>query len=185
MKKQILFTLLGGAILWIWQFISFAMPNFHEKAMQYTPLQDSLLQAIAATGLTEGQYILGSPDPELMKDQAKMETVFKEKYEGKPWAVLNYQMNNSMAMGMNMLRGFITCMVIGWMLFSLLGQLKNDSLINRLFVSTSIGFISFLYVPYTNFIWFKEPDIMAYLLDGIAPWLIIGFIGHKMLGSNA
>jgi hypothetical protein len=43
MKKHFLFALIGAAILFIWQFMSFAMPNFHKAAQGYTPLQDSLL----------------------------------------------------------------------------------------------------------------------------------------------
>ena len=179
MKKHFLFALIGAAILFIWQFMSFAMPNFHKAAQGYTPLQDSLLKAIEQTGLKEGMYVLGMPDPEIMNDEAKCAEVMK-KYEGKPWAVLNYQMNNSSAMGMNMVRGFFTCFIISWILFWLMSQMKEGSLKNHVLLSLAVGFISFSFVPYTNFIWFKNPDILAHLLDGIAPWLILGWVGNKM-----
>jgi len=52
---------------------------------------------------------------------------------------------------------------------------------NRLFISLSVGMIGFFFVPYTRFIWYKEPDIWAYFSDAIVPWLILGFIGHKMV----
>jgi hypothetical protein len=47
-------------------------------------------------------------------------------------------------------------------------------------LSLAVGMISFFVVPYTNFIWYKEPDIFAHLADGIVPWAVLGFLGHKM-----
>jgi len=88
MKKSLLFALIGGIILFVWQFISFAMPNFHKTAMEYTPSQDEVLAAIKESGLKEGMYMLGQPDPELTNEEYN---AAMEKYEGKPWAILNYQ----------------------------------------------------------------------------------------------
>ncbi|MCF8253663.1 MAG: hypothetical protein K9H61_12950 [Bacteroidia bacterium] len=179
MKKHLLFTLIGAVVLFFWLFMSFAMPNFHKASQSYTPLQDSLLMAMEKSGLPEGMYVLGQPDPAFMNDEAKCAEEMK-KFEGKPWAVLNYQMNNSYAMGMNMVRGFFTCAIISWLLFWLMGQMKERSLKNDILLSLAIGFISFCFVPYTNFIWFKNPDILAHLLDGIGPWLILGWVGNKL-----
>jgi len=44
MKKTILFALLGALIIFVWQFISFAMPNFHKASMTYTPLQEEVFR---------------------------------------------------------------------------------------------------------------------------------------------
>ncbi len=182
MKKYVIFSFIGAVILFIWLFMSFAMPNFHKKAMEYTPKQDSILEALAQSGLQEGMYVLGQPDPAIVMDEAKCAEEMK-KYEGKPWAVVNYQMNNSSAMGMNMFRGFSICFLISWILFWMISHLRETDLKTRLLLSLGVGFISFLFVPYTGFIWFKAPDIMAYLVDGIVPWLLLGWIGHRMAGN--
>jgi hypothetical protein len=179
MKNSVLFSLLGGAILFGWQFLSWAMPNFHESAVTYTPLQDQILTAMQEAGLKEGMYMLGQPDPALMEDMAKYEEMAAQ-YEGKAWAVVNYKASNSSSMGTNMLRGFVVCILIAGMLFWMMQQLKTPSLKNHLLLSLGIGFIGFLFVPYTNFIWFKEPDVYAYLLDGIAPWLLLGWLGNRL-----
>lgn len=177
MKKALLFALIGAVILFVWQFISFAMPNFHKSGMEYTPAQDEILSAIEQSGLKEGMYMLGQPDPGLGKDDYN---AAMQKYEGKPWGVLNYQEENSSAMAMNMIRGFIVAFITALIFFWLLRQQKDATLRNRLFLGVAVGFIGFLFVPYTNFIWFREPDIWAYMLDGIAPWAILGLIGHRM-----
>ena len=177
MKRQLLFSLIGAVVIFVWQFLSFAMPNFHKSAMEYTPLQDEILQKLDEIGLEEGMYIIGMPDPSLSSDE--MRAAMKD-YEGKPWGVLNYQMNNSTDMVMPMVRGFIICFVIAFLLFWIFLQQKEATLKNRLFISLAVGMIGFFFVPYTGFIWFREPDIWAYLADAIVPWSILGFIGHKM-----
>ena len=177
MKKSLLFALIGAIILFVWQFISFAIPNFHKAGMEYTPQQDEILSAIKDAGLKEGMYMLGQPDPELSTDEMK---AAMQSYEGKPWAVLNYQLENSSAMAMNMIRGFIIAFFTALLFFWILRQQKSPTLMNRVLLGVGIGFIGFLFVPYTNYIWFKEPDIWAYMLDGVVPWAVLGLVGHKM-----
>lgn len=177
MKKSLLFALIGGVIIFVWQFISFAIPNFHKAGMEYSPVQDEVLAAIEKSGMKEGMYMLGQPSPDLPKEDydAAMKT-----YEGKPWGILNYQLDSSMSMALNMFRGFIIALIVALIFFWILRQQKNPTLMKRVLLGIGIGFMSFLFVPYTNFIWFKEPDIWAYMLDGVVPWAILGFVGHKM-----
>jgi hypothetical protein len=182
MKRQLLFSLIGAVIIFVWQFLSFAMPNFHKSSMSYTPLQDEILKNFEELGLKEGMYLVGAPDPNTSMDEQK---AAMKSYEGKPWAVINYQAYNSMDMAMPMIRGFLVCFVISFLLFWIIQQQKDPTLKNRLFLALAIGMISFFFVPYTRFIWFKEPDIFAYFADGIVPWAILGFIGHKMAPVTA
>jgi len=177
MKKSLLFALIGGIIIFAWQFISYAIPNFHKSAMEYTPVQDEVLAAIEKSGMKEGMYMLGQVNPEIPKEG--FDKAMKA-YEGKPWGILNYQLENTTPMAMNMIRGFIIAIIISLIFFWVIRQQKNPTLIKRVLMGVGIGFMGFLFVPYTNYIWFQEPDIWAYMLDGIAPWAILGFIGHKM-----
>jgi len=177
MKRKLLFSLIGAVIIFAWQFLSYAMPNFHKSAMSYTPLQDSILQYLQVSGLKEGMYMLGQPDPALSQAER---TASMDKLEGKPWAVINYQMEMSSAMAMPMIRGILVCFVISFLLFWLFLQQKNPTLMNRLYLALAVGMIGFFFTPYTNFIWFENPDVFAHFADGIVPWLILGFIGHKM-----
>lgn len=185
MKKKILFALLGGAILFVWQFFSFAFPNFHKDSARYTPLQDTLLAAIARTGLEPGHYLLGRPDPALESDRQKMEAEFKAKYEGKPWAILQYQHNNTLDMGWNMVRSYIVDCIVALILFLVLGSLRPESLETRVGVAVAVGFMGFLFGPYTGYIWYKEPDVWAYMADGIIPWAFLGGLAHFLLKKRS
>jgi hypothetical protein len=181
MKHKLLFSLIGAIIIFAWQFLSYAMPNFHKSASAYTPAQDSILKMLEKQGITEGMYLLGQPDPSLSQaeQQAMMESM-----DGKPWAVINYHKQNSMNMAMPMIRGILVCFVISFLLFWLFLQQKNPTLMNRLYLALAVGMIGFFFTPYTNFIWYKAPDIFAHFADAIVPWVILGFIGHKMAASK-
>lgn len=177
MKRKLLFSLIGAIIIFVWQFLSYAMPNIHKSAMQYTPAQDKMLQSLKDSGITEGMYVLGQPDPSMNSEQ---QAAAMKDYDAKPWAVVNYHEKNSMSMAMPMIRGFLVCFVIAFLLFFIFLQQKNPTLQNRILVALSVGLIGFFFEPYTNFIWFKAPDIFAHFADAIIPWLILGFVGHKM-----
>jgi uncharacterized membrane protein YedE/YeeE len=182
MKKKLLFAVIGAIIIFAWQFLSYAMPNLHKSSQAYTPLQDQILQKLDELGLSEGMYFLGQPDPSLGKEQ---QAEAMKAMDGKPWAVLNYHKVNSMDMAMPMIRGILVCFVISLLLFWLFQQQKNPTLLNRLYLALAVGMIGFFFTPYTNFIWFKAPDIFAHFADAIVPWLILGFIGHKMAPREA
>ncbi len=182
MKRKLLFSLIGAIVIFAWQFISYAMPNFHKSASAYTPAQDSLFKAFEKQGLKEGMYMLGQPDPSL--SQAEQQAAM-DKLDGKPWGVLNYHETNTMSMGINMITGILVCFVISFLLFWLFLQQKDPTLTNRMLLALAVGLIGFFFVPYTNFIWYKAPDIFAHFADAIFPWLILGFIGHKMAPSEA
>lgn len=177
MKNKLLFSFIGAVVIFVWQFISFAMPNLHKSSMEYTELQEKLLQSFQEAGLSEGMYLLGQPDPSLSSEQ---QAEAMKSFEGKPWAVINYHEKNDTGMAMPMIRGFLVCFVLSFLLYYLFLQQKNPSLKNRIYLSLSVGMIGFLFVPYTNFIWFQAPDIYAYFADAIVPWLILGFVGHKL-----
>lgn len=181
MKQKLLFSLIGAVIIFAWQFLSYAMPNFHKSASAFIPTQDSILTMLEKQGITEGMFLLGQPDPSLSQaeQQAMMESM-----DGKPWAVINYHKQNSMDMAMPMIRGILVCFVISFLLFWLFLQQKNPTLVNRLYLALAVGMIGFFFVPYTNFIWYKAPDIFAHFADAIVPWVILGFIGHKMAASQ-
>jgi hypothetical protein len=72
-------------------------------------------------------------------------------------------------------------MFIAGLLFWLLKQKENTSLGYKVLLSVVIGFVAFMYIPYSNYIWYKAPDIYAHLIDGIVPWTILALIGHLFL----
>lgn len=179
MKNRLIFTLLGGIVLFVWQFMAWAMPAFHWDSISYTPLQDQILSALDASGLETGMYVLGQPDPATYAEEGAVEA-FQAAHEGKSYARIHYQRQHTYSMGMNMLRGLLVCFLMAFLLHALLGNLKQDGLVQRIVHAAGFGLVFFLFTPYTNFIWFKDPDIWAFLADGLVPWTILGAISAKL-----
>jgi len=177
MKKLLLFSAIGAIILFAWQFLSFAFPNFHKSATAYTVKQDSILSKIKEVNLPEGMYWLGQADPALSHDAQQK---YQQSRAKEPWAVINYRRTNSMDMAMPMIRSimvsFVTCMLLFW----LFRQQANPTLMKRVFLALAVSMIGFFFGPYSNYIWYREPDIFAHFFDAIVPWIVLALIGHKL-----
>lgn len=70
------------------------------------------------------------------------------------------------------------------LLIWLLGQLQNPSLFRRVMLAAAVGMVGFMFFPYSNFIWFKNPDIFAHLVDALVPFSVVGLVGHAFLRSR-
>jgi len=92
MKSKLLFSLLGGCLLFVWQFVSYAGANLHGSMQEYTEQDQAILQYLEEIDLEFGMYALGSPSAEERADPALQEEYLK-RTEGRPWAQLNYMDN--------------------------------------------------------------------------------------------
>jgi hypothetical protein len=181
MKRLLLFSLAGGLTLFFWQFLSFAALNFHGSAQEYTPLDQEILAHLAQLNLDEGMYALGSPSPEERADPDGLGAEYMARMEGQPYAVLNYQYEWSSNMLPNLLRSLVMNVLTALLLFWLLGQISNPTLGKRLGIALAVGFIGFMFYPYSNFIWHKTPDIWAHLADSVVPFALIGLLSSRFL----
>lgn len=179
MKKPLLFGILGGLILFVWQFISFAGANLHGSAQAYTPLQDPILERLAELNLEEGMYALGSPSPEERADPA-LGAEYMARMEGQPYGVLNYQMNWRGDMTPNLLRSVVMNILTALLLFGILGLAGDATTGKRVMIAVAVGLAGFMFYPYSNFIWFKNPDIWAHLADALVPFALLGMLSSRI-----
>lgn len=179
MKSKLLFSLLGGCLLFVWQFVSYAGANLHGSMQEYTEQDQAILQYLEEIDLEFGMYALGSPSAEERADPALQEEYLK-RTEGRPWAQLNYMDNWTNNMSMNLIRGFIMNLLTAWLLFWMFKGMSEPSLPKRVLLAVAVGWVGFLYFPYTNFIWYKQPDIWAHMLDATLPFALLGVLGHRM-----
>ena len=184
MKTFLLPTVLGGVILFFWQFLSFAAINLHGDAQEYTPLDRDILAHLAELKLEEGMYALGSPSPEERADPEGLGAEYMARMEGQPYAVLNYQLEWRGNMSPNLIRSLVMNLLTSGLLIWLLGQLQNPSLFRRVMLAVAVGMVGFMFFPYSNFIWFKNPDIFAHLVDALVPFSVVGLVGHAFLRST-
>ena len=169
MKNQLIATLVGAIILFIWQFIAWGMQTIHGDQMKYTPNQDAILSALEGQGLEEGvTYFL----PNIPPGDTDYEG-YTEKYTGKPWATLTYHKSLEDTMTMNLVRGFIVDFVALFLLVWLLLKINGLDIKTAVMASLAVSIIGYLTFPYTYHIWFETPAV-GYLIDAIVPWALIG-----------
>jgi hypothetical protein len=174
MKKTIIGTIVGAVIIFIWQFISFGLANFHKAAQEYTEKQDAIISFLNSQGIKEGAYLL--PSAPTTASSEEIQAAMKAS-DGKPWARIEYHNkaeNNMNAMMMNMIRGLLVNIIIVLLFCWIIGKMNAPSFVTILSASVSVGLIAFLNEPYTGFIWYKTFDIWAYFFDAIVAWGLAG-----------
>ncbi|MGR3811745.1 hypothetical protein [Jiulongibacter sp. NS-SX5] len=166
MKKLIIAALVGGLILFVWQFVSWAAINFHADTQQYTPKQEEILEYLDQN-LEEGFYFLptippGGDEAELMENSL-----------GKPWAQIYYHKEFTNNMTASMSRGLIIDILAAGLMAWLLLKMGNPSFQTIIISCIAVGLIGYFTIPYLNSIWFETPTL-AYLLDAVGSWGLTG-----------
>lgn len=170
MKKQLIGTLVAAVILFLWQFLSWAILPVHQDVYGYTPNQDKIIEALSQNLTAEGTFMLPMPPPGSTREQ--QEEIMKNA-EGKPWAHVSYHKSMKTDMGMNMFRGFTIDLVAAFLLIWLLSQMQRQDLVTAIKTSLVVGLVAYLTIPYLNSIWF-EGSSLGHLADAIVPWTLVG-----------
>ena len=174
MKKVLIGAVVGGLIIFIWQFLSFALVNFHKPAQNYTDKQEAIMNFLNSQGLEEGGYVMPSlPESATMDEHNQA----MKAAEGKPWAVLQYhsrQEDVQSGMIMNMIRGVLVNIVLVWLFCWIVSKMAVPSFNTILLASLATGLIVFFNAPYTGHIWYKTFDIWAFFMDAIVCWGLVG-----------
>jgi hypothetical protein len=173
MKKMIIGAVVGGIILFAWQFLTWGALNLHEKQQQYTPKQDSILAYLGTQFSEDGAYFMptfkpGTPNSEM---EAQMKAM-----EGKPWAQVVYhkKMDGMNKMFMNMGRSLVVDIVVIWLLCWLLTKITVPSFGTVFMGTLGTGLIVFLNAPYVMHIWYGSFDLMAHFTDTLVAWGVTG-----------
>ena len=170
MRKQIIATVVGALILFIWQFLSWALVGVHQSEFRYTANQDPIMEALNQNLTEEGTYMIpGVPPGASSQDQSAM----MEAAAGKPWATISYHKSMNTNMGLNMIRAFVIDLVSTWFLIWILMKFANLSVMTSVQASLFVGFIAYLTIPYLNSIWF-EGNSIGYVIDAIVQWGLVG-----------
>src|SRR4051812_1968417 len=86
MKKSLIAAMVGGIIIFLWQFLSWTILNLHQPAQKYTAKQDAVMTTLSSN-LEEGGYYLPSiPESSSWAEHEKAMT----ESVGKPWATIQY-----------------------------------------------------------------------------------------------
>ncbi|MDB4727467.1 hypothetical protein OAF63_01645, partial [Saprospiraceae bacterium] len=162
-------SLVGGIILFFWQFLSWSMLNVHGAEMTYTPNEDKILEVLSEN-LTEGSYFLPGIPPETPSEEHE---ALMMSNIGKPWVQIQYHESMSMAMGMNMFRAFVIDVLAIFLLTWILLKIPNLDFKTTLLSSLAVGAIGYLTITYLNAVWF-ETNTIGHLIDLVVSWGLVG-----------
>lgn len=173
MKKWLIGSLVGAILIFLWQFLSWTVLQFHEAEAKYTPAQDSVLNYLSRTFNESGTYMLPTVPPGASQDA--MEELGK-KMDGKPWATLTYRSSYMNSMTRPMIRGFLVDFVLVLCLIYLLTRAGTPVGVRIFAASIALGLITFLWGPYTAHNWFQTPtaDLNGHLIDSLVAWGLAG-----------
>jgi hypothetical protein len=173
MKKMFIGALVGGIIIFAWQFLTWGALNLHEAQQRYTPKQDSILSYLNTQFSEDGAYMMPTFAPGTSNDV--MEKQMKA-MEGKPWAQVVYHksMPGMNKMFMNMGRSLLVNIFVVWLLCWLLVKIPNPSFSTIFLGTLGTGIIVFLNMPYTMHIWYDSFDLMAHFTDALVSWGVTG-----------
>ena len=177
MKKWLIGSLVGAILLFAWQFISWAAAGLHDGEYKYTPQQDQIMNALSSNIKEDGQYMI--PRTPIGASQEDHEKFMKDMV-GKPTAVVAYKTAYEYNMVSSIVRGFLVDLVLVLLLIYVLGKRTDLSLGSVYMATLAIGFIAWLWYPYTEHNWFQTP--MAIITGALMDWIIAYSILGLWLG---
>lgn len=169
MLRLLIGGLVGGLILFIWQFMSWTFLEIHAVENTYTPNQQKVIDCLSAN-LEEGEFMIPGIPP---GTSAEKREELGLQMAGKPWAKIKYGSSFEVNMGMNMLRGFVVNFLSVFLLCWLLVKISNPAFTDILFGSMIAGFIAYLNMSYIESVWFETSSV-GDLIDALVSW---GFVG--------
>lgn len=171
MKKMIIGAIIGGLLLFIWQTLSWTALNLHSEQYQKTAAQDSILQFLGTQLKSDGHFMVPTVDPNASAEEIEKITA---DMKGKPWAVINYHSAYNVDMGSNILRGLLVDIIIAWLVcWILLGNPQPG--FGRTYLSClAIGLTGYLFLPYSEFMWYQTGGATQNLIDVLVSWSLCG-----------
>lgn len=173
MKKWLIGSLVGGVIIFAWQFLSWTVLQLHEAEARYTPNQDTLLQQLAAGLKEDGQYMLPTVPPG--SSQKAAEEMGKTMH-GKPWAMVTYKTAYVSDMVRPMIRGALVSIFLAFCLIYILTRGGTPRPLRIFAGAVALGLLTFLWGPYTQHNWFQTPvpTLHGHLIDSLTAWGLVG-----------
>ena len=169
--KLFIGALVGGIIIFIWQFLSWTLLDLHRPAQQYTPKQDSILAYLNTQFDSNGGYMMPNLPKGASSDDMKE---LDEKARGNAWVQIAYHKSYDASMGINILKAFVTDIIIVLFFCWIVSGFNANSFGKTLLAALLTGLIIYLNANYIVDIWYETFDLSAYLTDYLVSWGLTG-----------
>lgn len=185
MKKNIVATVVGTLIIFLWQGFSWMASPIHSDAMKQTPNDGAILQALQGIG-SSGAYYVPGRDKNMTAEE--MEAMSKEML-GKPWALIFYNTSFEGMSASNMFTGIflnLLSVILAIVLFHT-ARAAEKPFASRLGLILILPLFCILQAVLTNCNWWSFPWhwVKGEIIDLLAGWLLFGLFAGWYLKSRA
>jgi len=164
-------AIVGGILIFIWQFLSWTILDLHRPAQQYTEKQESIIGYLNTQFDSSGGYMVPTvPEGTSMNEQSEL---MKNSID-KPWAQIFYHKSLSPNMGVNMAKNLVTNILMVLFFCWIISGYTANSFGKTFLAAIFTGLIIFLHSSYTMHIWYETFDLGAYLADYLVSWGLTG-----------
>lgn len=171
MKQVTIGSLVGGLLIFLWQFASWTILDLHRPQQAYTPHQDTILKFLGEHLAADGGFYLPTT-PKSASNAAQQQLM--EQSINKPWAQVFYHTRMPDNMVANMLRGLLINIVLVFLFMWIAGKFIRRDFGTIFGSALAVGLIVFLNEPYTQHIWFQHFDLWASFADAMVSWALAG-----------
>jgi uncharacterized membrane protein YeaQ/YmgE (transglycosylase-associated protein family) len=169
--KTIIAAVVGGIILFFWQFLSNAAINIHAVNQKHTPNQSQVIECLNANLTEDGSYFIPMPAPGATSEEQE---AHMKANNGKPWARIQYFKSFETNMAMNMVRGVLADIVaVMLLIFFVFPNFKSINIKNTILATVGAALTMYLTVSYGEAIWYKTNTIPE-LIDVFGGWILTG-----------
>jgi len=181
MKKLVIGALVGGLLVFLWQTLSWTALNLHGKEYQKAPGQDSIMTFLNSQFKESGQYMIPAVDESATAEERQKAM---DAMQGKPWAVVSYHKEYNTNMITNIVRGLLVDIIAVLFVCWILTANPNRSFGGILICTVLIGIVGYLFIPYSEHIWFQTPGAITNFVDVLLSWGVCGIWLGWWLGKK-
>jgi hypothetical protein len=171
MKKLIIGALIGGILIFLWLTLSWTVLNLHGKEYQKASNQDEVMPFLSSHFTHDGQYRLPMIDQNASSEEHQK---FMDSMKGKPWAVVSYHASYDADMVKNILIGLVAAILAAAFVCWILMKNTNSSFGTTFISCVLIGLAGYLFIPFSNRIWFETPGLKTNVIDTLVSWGLCG-----------
>jgi len=180
MKKSILGTLLGGAVLFVWGMVSWTFLPWHDKVMGRLPNEQLVMDVLKANETKKGVYFFPSDRTETGRMDMKE---YQEKFKDAPSGLIVYSPLMCAMSARHFVVSIARCLVLAFLTLWLLGMVgeRVPTYFGRVMVVTSMELVVWFAVdlPYWNWFGFPLGYTIVSLLDGFVGFFLLGIVSAK------
>jgi hypothetical protein len=176
--RSIIACLVGGFILFIWQFVSNTFGGIHTPNQQYVAGQDAIMAAINANITETGTYMIPNVPATTSMDEKNK---FMEAGIGKPQAEIHYIKDTNFSFVSNLLRGYLADIVaVAFLVFWVFSNYNHINIKNGVLTCLGVGLAYYLTTHYLGNVWYQKNSIPE-LIDAVVAWSLCGaWLGYYL-----